>query len=351
HFGDTRPLPTVTFQEGLGAKRAEVFQRLEKPVMRPVPPRQRGHAPADFRREPLADRARGHAADDGERRDVARHDRAGADHGPVTDRDAGQDGRAVADPYVVADRHRVLPPPAEERFLVGRVVEIIRGAVGEVMQRRAPDGMVGGVDAHGRGDVDELADGGAPDRAVLHDVGVVAELGLGEARAGFDLDIAAERAGLDLGRRMDERHMFAELGHQAASRAENAPTSTMRVATASRTGASWKMPRIAVPASSFSRIMATTTSRLVASSEAVGSSSSSTGWSVMKPRAMLTRCFSPPEKVACGRPNRASGRFSRFSICAARSAAASRATPRATSGSATTSRALTRGTARRNWLT
>ena len=42
-------------------------------------------------------------------------------------------------------------------------------------------------------------------------------------------------------------------------------------------------------------------SRLAASSEAVGSSSSRTGWSVMKPRAMLTRCCSPPEKVAGGR--------------------------------------------------
>ena len=45
---------------------------------------------------------------------------------------------------------------------------------------------------------------------------------------------------------------------------------------------------------------AITTSRFSASSEAVGSSSSRIGWPPMKPRARLTRCCSPPEKVAGG---------------------------------------------------
>ncbi|MGV3743166.1 MAG: hypothetical protein ACO1NO_12745, partial [Burkholderiaceae bacterium] len=61
----------------------------------------------------------------------------------------------------------------------GRVVwigirPVIGGAVGEVVQRGAPGRMVRRVDAHGGGDIDELADPGAPDRAVLHHIGIVA---------------------------------------------------------------------------------------------------------------------------------------------------------------------------------
>jgi hypothetical protein len=94
-----------------------------------------------------------------------------------------------------------------------------------------------------------------------------------------------------------------------------------------------------------------TTSRLAASSDAVGSSSSRTGWSVMKPRAMLTRCCSPPENVAGGSDQSFSGRLSSVNSSRARSRGLLRATPRISSGSAATSSADTRGTARRNWLT
>ncbi len=95
----------------------------------------------------------------------------------------------------------------------------------------------------------------------------------------------------------------------------------MRSATASRTSWSWKMPSKATPAAFLAAISAITTSRFLASSEAVGSSSSRTGCSVMKPRAMLTRCCSPPEKVAGGSAQSFSGRLS----CASRARALSRA--------------------------
>ena len=54
-------------------------------------------------------------------------------------------------------------------------------------------------------------------------------------------------------------------------------------------------------------ISSTTTSRLAASSDAVGSSSSRIGRSEMKPRAMLTRCCSPPENVDGGNVQSRSG--------------------------------------------
>ena len=69
------------------------------------------------------------------------------------------------------------------------------------------------------------------------------------------------------------------------------------------------------------------------------------------PRAMLTRCCSPPENVAGGSGQSRSGILSRDS----RSAACCRGLRPHDAcnhhGSATTSIAATRGTARRNWLT
>ena len=64
---------------------------------------------------------------------------------------------------------------------------------------------------------------------------------------------------------------------------------------------------------SSAAISSTTTARLAASSEAVGSSSSRIGRSEMKPRAMLTRCCSPPEKVDGGSAHSRSGMLSRRS--------------------------------------
>ena len=79
------------------------------------------------------------------------------------------------------------------------------------------------------------------------------------------------------------------------------PISTVRVATASRTARSWKMPTIAAPRWRAASISSMTASRFVASSAAVGSSSSRIGCSAINPRAILTRCCSPPEKVAGGK--------------------------------------------------
>ena len=86
-----------------------------------------------------------------------------------------------------------------------------------------------------------------------------------------------------------------------------------RSAIASRTSASWQIATMAVPRAFASLIIAMTTARFSASSEAVGSSSSSTGWPPMKPRARFTRCCSPPENVAGGSPCSRRGMFSRSS--------------------------------------
>ena len=104
----------------------------------------------------------------------------------------------------------------------------------------------------------------------------------------------------------------------------------------------------ASPSAAPRRSARTTTSRLAASSEAVGSSISMIGEGSTKERAMLTRCCSPPEKVAGARFQSRSGRLSRASIACARSVASSGATPRASSGSRTMSSAETRGMTRRN---
>lgn len=71
----------------------------------------------------------------------------------------------------------------------------------------------------------------------------------------------------------------------------------------------------------------------------------------MKPRAMLTRCCSPPENVAGASPHSRCGTFRRRSMAAARSRASPASMPAMRSGSATTSSADTRGITRRNWLT
>ena len=108
----------------------------------PVPPGERLVALGGLPVEALADRLGGHAADDRVGRDILRHHRAGADDRAIADRDAGQDGRAMAEPGVVADRHAAGAARGEELGLVLGVVPIVGGAVGEMVQRRArrPDG-------------------------------------------------------------------------------------------------------------------------------------------------------------------------------------------------------------------
>ncbi len=90
---------------------------------------------------------------------------------------------------------------------------------------------------------------------------------------------------------------------------------------------------------------------VVASSEAVGSSSSRIGWPPISPRAMLHALLLAAGDVAGGRSHSRRGKFSRASSSAARARASSWLAPRRCSGSATTSSAPTRGIARRNWLT
>ena len=102
-------------------------------------------------------------------------------------------------------------------------------------------------------------------------------------------------------------HLFL---HAAAA---NDVTSTIRSAIRWRISSSWTIATIATPWRFFSSISSTTTARLAASSEAVGSSSSRIGRSEMKPRAMLTRCCSPPEKVDGGSAHSRSGMLRRRS--------------------------------------
>ena len=135
----------MLFQERLGGERAKILQRRA----------QSPHAASPTRRaRPCAGRLRGesapldrpcrHAGDDRIRRDVARDDRARADRRrrcrSVT---PGSDRRAMADPDVMADGDGVFAPPVEEAFFARGVRPIIVGAVGEVMQRRAPSRMIG----------------------------------------------------------------------------------------------------------------------------------------------------------------------------------------------------------------
>ncbi|ENN84499.1 hypothetical protein RHSP_72570 [Rhizobium freirei PRF 81] len=350
-FGRKRFSGVVAIQKFLRRKGAEVCERRAQAVVIPIPPGEPVHARSNLGRETLADQLGRNAADDRVGGHILGDDGACTDDGTIADRDARQDGGAVTDPDVMTDEDAVVAPPGEEIRLHIGIRPIIGGAIGEVMQRCAPCRMVGGVDAYRGGNVDELADRRTPDRAILHDVGIVADLDLVDAAAVGDFGIAAERRVVDAGRRADEGRFAQFAAHAAAFLGENCDTSRMRLPTASRTSSSWKMPRRATPASFFCSIMSTTTARLRASSDAVGSSSRRMAWSVMKPRAMLTRCCSPPEKVAGGNCQSSGGRFSWASNSAARSRASATVTPRASSGSATTSMAATRGTVRRNWLT
>src|ERR1019366_298227 len=162
--------------------------------------------------------------------------------------------------------------------------------------------------------------------------------------AAFDHAVAKNDAGI-------LKDDGAGVGHVVYPAIANCVTSTAMSAISSRTSLSCTMATMAAPCCLRSRTMSTTTARLLASSEAVGSSSSRMGCSGSSPRARLMRCCSPPENVAGGRIHSRSGTLKRCSIAAARSMAVSRGTNLMTNGSATMSRADTRGTARRNCVT
>ena len=105
-----------------------------------------------------------------------------------------------------------------------------------------------------------------------------------ERRAGADWSLAdfgkppvrhLDRAGNDVVPRDDPGIGNREVRHQAASLA--AERAIVRVATASRTPESWKIPTIAAPRPAASRMRPMAASRFSRSSDAVGSSRSSTG--------------------------------------------------------------------------
>ncbi|MNL26637.1 hypothetical protein D3C87_1481720 [compost metagenome] len=99
----------------------------------------------------------------------------------------------MADPDIVADHHALGAAGGEEVIFIFGVVPIIAGTVGEMVKCGARHRMIGRVDADGCGDVDEFADGGAPDRTVLHDIGIVAHLHFLDAAAFRNFGIAADR--------------------------------------------------------------------------------------------------------------------------------------------------------------
>src|SRR5271165_448205 len=352
-------LASVLLKERLGGERAKVVERGAERCMVPIPPGERVHALGHTAGKSRPDRLRGNAANDRIGFDVAGDDGACADCCAIADVNARHDCRAMTDPDVMADCDAIRAPPVEKAFLALGVRPIVIGAIGEVVQRGAPDRMIRRVDAHMRGDVDELADARRPSLRVLHQVGIVAENRLEHDAALSDLGVATERTRRHFRGRMHERRFaqarlrdagFGRGGH-AVALAENRETSITRSARLARTSSSWKIARNPAPLARRSAINATTASRLAASSEAVGSSRIRRSCSPAKPRAMLTRCCSPPENVAGGNGHRRSGRLRRVSSDAARARAASASRPASRAAAATMLSAETRGMTRRNWLT
>ena len=92
-------------------------------------------------------------------------------------------------------------------------------------------------------------------------------------------------------------------------------------------------------------------SRVSLSREAVGSSSSSSSRGRIKARARFTFCCSPPEKVVGYADQSAGLRLNNSSSVSADFLALPNGTPIESSGSATSSLAVTRGRGRRNWVT
>jgi hypothetical protein len=112
-----------------------------------------------------------------------------------------------------------------------------------------------------------------------HEIVALQVDGAGVAAALADIDdvaVAHHDGAVELGVGGDDAAVREDdLGTHAC--APGKATLWVRVASTSRTARSWKMPTMAVPASRRWRIRSITPSRLATSSEAVGSSSSSTG--------------------------------------------------------------------------
>ena len=115
----------------------------------------------------------------------------------------------------MSDDDQVFPPPVEHAFLPGRVRPVVIGAVGEMMQRRAPYRMVGRVDARVRGDIDELADACGPGLRILHHVGIIVERRLQDNAPLGDFGVAPDEAADDFGGRVHKRRL-AQTGRSGA---------------------------------------------------------------------------------------------------------------------------------------
>jgi hypothetical protein len=138
--------------------------------------------------------------------------RAGAD-GPARQHDG-----AVADPDVMANRHRLRPAPIEKRVLVGFTRKIGASAIGEMRLAGAVHRMVARIDPGHRRDRGELADRRVSNIAVVDDVRIIVELDLKELGARADLGESPEPAVRYLSARVDQGLWAKLFGHDACRR-------------------------------------------------------------------------------------------------------------------------------------
>src|SRR5271166_2487146 len=131
----------MLLEERLGGEGAEVIESGAQRRVVPVPPGERVHTLADCARKAPFDRPGRNAANDRIGLNGARDDCACANRCSVADANPRRDRCAMADPYVVADRHGVLAPPIENTLVTFGVRPVVVGAVGEMMHRRTPYGM------------------------------------------------------------------------------------------------------------------------------------------------------------------------------------------------------------------
>ncbi len=124
----------MLFKEVFDIHVTEIVECGEEAIVIPVPPGNRLHALGDHLRKPLPDKLRGHSTDDCVRSHITRDDGAGADHRAITTTVTPEDGCAMADPDVVTDHDAVVAAPGKEVVVGFRAIEIVGGAVCEVVQ-------------------------------------------------------------------------------------------------------------------------------------------------------------------------------------------------------------------------
>ncbi|MCY1243276.1 hypothetical protein D9M72_562840 [compost metagenome] len=111
----------------------------------------------------------------------------------------------MAEPCVVTDFHGIATTPLEKLRFILFFRPVITGAVGEMMQRRTPCRMIGGVDAHMAGDIGKLANLRTPDFAIDAEIGIIIEHSFRNAAALAYLCVATECATADDGGFMHQR--------------------------------------------------------------------------------------------------------------------------------------------------